>query len=226
MLFILRYILLTLATLRIFLFWFLVSVVRLVRMWVLSPPPSFPCVSVLFLACYLAAMPLLWLTHDSGLSPSGLICCYAMSSVKLTQSPLVIHPPFAWQQGSLTYILSWAFQLALVGLWCPRVPQSWLVGWLLCPDVVCSMSQDSGLSFPGLICCYAMSLWWLTYSPWLYALRCLATGIVNLLSVMGLSACPSRTAVPQGSSVLRGSGSSRWGHLSQVGAVFFLSPRS
>ena len=43
---------------------------------------------------------------------------------------------------------------------------------------------------------------------------------------MSLSACPSRTAVPQGSSVLRGSGSSRWGHLSQVGAVFFLSLRS
>ena len=31
----------------------------------LSPlPPSFPCVSVLFLACYLAAMPLPWLTRD------------------------------------------------------------------------------------------------------------------------------------------------------------------
>ena len=29
------------------------------------PPPSFPCVSVLFLACYLAAMPLPWLTHDT-----------------------------------------------------------------------------------------------------------------------------------------------------------------
>ena len=120
------------------------------------------------------------MTYDSGLSPSGLICCYAMGPVKLTQSPLVIQPPFAWQQGSLTYILSWAFQLALVGLRCLRVPQSWLVGWLLRPDVVCSMSLDSGLSFPGFICCYAMSLWWLTYSPWLYALSCLATGIVNL----------------------------------------------
>ena len=86
-------------------------------------------------------------------------------------SPLVMHPPFAWQQGPLTYILSWAFQLALVGLRYLRVPQSSLAGWLLRPDIVCSMSHGSGLSSPGLICCYAMSPWCLTYSPWLYALR-------------------------------------------------------
>ena len=73
---------------------------------------------------------------------------------------------------------------------------------------------------------FAGSSGWLPYSPWLYALRCLATGIVTLFSVRGLSACPSRTAVPRGSLVLRPSGSLRWGHLSQVGAVFSLSPRS
>ena len=72
---------------------------------------------------------------------------------------------------------------------------------------------------------FAGSSGWLTYSSWLYALRCLATSIVNLFSVRGLSACPSRTVVPLSSSVLRHSGSSRWGHLSQVGAVFSLSPR-
>ena len=37
---------------------------------------------------------------------------------------LVIRPPFSWQQGSLTYILSWVCQLALVGLRYLRVPQS------------------------------------------------------------------------------------------------------
>ena len=58
-----------------------------------------------------------------------------------------IDPPFAWQQGSLTYILSWAFQLAMVGQRCLRVPQSWLVGWLLRPDIGCSMSQGSGPFF-------------------------------------------------------------------------------
>ena len=63
---------------------------------------------------------------------------------------------------------------------------------------------------------------WLPYSPWLYALRCLATGIVTLFSVRGLSACPSRTAGPRGSSVLRPSGSSRWGHLSHVRGCFLL----
>ena len=41
---------------------------------------------------------------------------------------------------------------------------------------------------------------------------CLATGIVNLYTVMGLPAGPGRTAVPLDSSVLRSSGSSRWGH--------------
>ena len=41
-----------------------------------------------------------------------------------------------------------------------------------------------------------------------------------------LSACPHGTAVPLDSLVLRCSWSSRWGHLSQVGTVFFLSPRS
>ena len=37
---------------------------------------------------------------------------------------LVIRPLFAWQQGSLTYIPSWACQLSLVGLLYLRVPQS------------------------------------------------------------------------------------------------------
>ena len=50
--------------------------------------------------------------------------------------------------------------------------------------------------------------------------------VLPRFSVRGLSACPSGAAVPLGSSVLRGSGSSRWGHLCQVGTVFFLSPRS
>ena len=47
-----------------------------------------------------------------------------MSPWCLKYSRLVIHPPFAWQQGSLTSILSWALQLPLVGLRCLRAPQS------------------------------------------------------------------------------------------------------
>ena len=80
----------------------------------------------------------------------------------------------------------------------------------------------AGVSFLSLPV-FAVSWGWLADSPWLSALRCLATGGVTLFSVRGLSACPSGTAVPLGSSVLQGSGSSRWGHLSQVGTVFFLS---
>ena len=49
--------------------------------------------------------------------------------------------------------------------------------------------------------------------------------VLPWFSVRGLSACHSGAAVPLGSSVLRSSWSSRWGHLSQVGPVFFLSPR-
>ena len=73
---------------------------------------------------------------------------------------------------------------------------------------------------------FAASSGWLPDIPWFSALRCLAAGGVTLFSVRGLSACPNGAAVPLGSSVLRGSRSSRWGHLSQVGTVFFLSPRS
>ena len=50
--------------------------------------------------------------------------------------------------------------------------------------------------------------------------------VLPLFSVLGMSACPSGAAVPLGSSVLRSSWSSRWDPLSQVGTVFFLSPRS
>ena len=48
--------------------------------------------------------------------------------------------------------------------------------------------------------------------------------VLPWFSVRDLSACPHGAEVPLGSSVLRCSWSSRWGHLSQVGTVF--SPRS
>ena len=56
------------------------------------------------------------MTHDSGLSSTGLICCYAMSHRYVDIKSLVIHPSFAWQRGLLTFILSLALQLALVML--------------------------------------------------------------------------------------------------------------
>ena len=54
---------------------------------------------------------------------------------------LVIRPPFAWQQGSLTYILPWACQLALVGLRHLRVPQSCGIQGL-----------RDGVTLSGLVC--------------------------------------------------------------------------
>ena len=50
-------------------------------------------------------------------------------------------PSVAWQQGSLTYILSWACQLALVGLRCLRVPQS-------CGD----QGLRDGVTLSGRVC--------------------------------------------------------------------------
>ena len=65
---------------------------------------------------------------------------------------------------------------------------------------------------PSLICCSALSFRWVDLWSFGYAPSvCLATGIVNLYTVMSPPASSGRTAVPQGSSVLRGSGPSRWG---------------
>ena len=50
--------------------------------------------------------------------------------------------------------------------------------------------------------------------------------VLPWFSVRALSACPRGAAMPLGASVLQCSWSSRWGHLSHVGSVFFLSPRS
>ena len=49
--------------------------------------------------------------------------------------------------------------------------------------------------------------------------------VLPWFSFRALSACPYGAAMPLGASVLQCSWSSRWGHLSPVGSVFFLSPR-
>ena len=64
------------------------------------------------------------------------------------------------------------------------------------------MTYDSGLSPSGLICCYAMGPVKLTQSFGYTPSVCLATGIVDLYTVMGLPASSGWTAVPQGFSVL------------------------
>ena len=130
------------------------------------------------------------------------------SGLGLRAEVLVLDPPFFFWGGGGSFPCPCCFSLAFTTLLWSR-----FLGFL----VFLLGFLSSRLPV------FAGSSGWLTYSPWLYALRCLATGIVNLFSVRGLSACPSRNAVPLGSSVLRLSGSSRWGHLSQVGAVL---PRS
>ena len=108
-------------------------------MGVLSPPPlAFPCVFVLFLACYLAAMPLPWLTHDTRQWTvffwPHLLLCYEPCEVD--SKSFGYTPSVCLATGIVNLYTAMEIQLALVGLRCLRVPQSWLVGWLLRPDVV------------------------------------------------------------------------------------------
>ena len=71
----------------------------------LSPPtpsqvPNHMCLLSSWLADWLLCPRLGWhMTHDSGLSPSGLISCYAMSPEKLTQKSFGYTPPVCLATG-------------------------------------------------------------------------------------------------------------------------------
>ena len=96
-----------------------------------------------------------------------------------------------------------------------------------CPDSLC-FSLTSFLGFFPLASSLADSSGWLRIvlgcPPSMGWRRCALPGVYCQVRV--LSACPRGAAMPLGASVLWCSWSSRWGHLSQVGSVFFLSPRS
>ena len=103
------------------------------------------------------------------------------------------------------------FRLAVPAVWLSRLLEFY---WNLC--------LGSFLSLPV----FADSLGWLRMvlgCPPSVAWR---RRLLPWFSVRYLSACPRGAAVTLDSSVLWCSWSSRWGHLSQVGTVFFLSPRS
>ena len=101
---------------------------------------------------------------------------------------------------------------------------AWLFQLFCCPGSLSFLNSLLGFLSSRFQCVLIARGDWrlvLGYPPSVAWLR----EVLPCFSVRGLSACPSGAAVPLGSSVLRGSGSSRWGHLSQVGTVFFLSPR-
>ena len=103
------------------------------------------------------------------------------------------------------------FRLAVPAVWLSRPLE---FSWNLC--------LGSFLSLPV----YADGLGWLQM-----VLGCLPSvawqrRLLPWFSVRYLSACLRGAAGPLDSSVLLCSWFSRWGHLSQVGTVFFLSPRS
>ena len=110
---------------------------------------------------------------------------------------LLLHPLLQWSSLDSSYSL---------------VVQLLVFSWTLC--------WSSFLSLPV----FADSLGWLSDIPWLSALSCLTAGGVALVFCQGQKT--SGAAVPLGSSVLRGSWSSRRGPLSQVEPVVFLGPRS
>ena len=100
-----------------------------------------------------------------------------------------------------------------------------LFGLLCCPGSLGFF--DSWLGFP----CSRFLCLLMAWGGWRMVLGS-PPSVAGLQEVLpcffgrGLSSCPIRASVTLVSSVLRGSGSSRWGHLSQVGPVFFLRPRS
>ena len=105
------------------------------------------------------------------------------------------------------------------GCFCFAVPTVWLSRFI-------EFFLNSFLGFFLLLPVFADSSVWLRlvlgYPPSVAWRRC----VLPWFSVRVLSACPRGAAMPLGASVLQCSGSSRWGHLSPVGSVFFLSRRS
>ena len=102
---------------------------------------------------------------------------------------------------------------------------AWLFQLFCCPSSLSFLELFAGVLSSRFQCLLIARVGWrivLGYPPSIVWLR----EVLPWFSLRGLSACPSGAAVPLGSSVLRGSWPLRWGHLSQVGTVFFLSPRS
>ena len=144
----------------------------------------------------------------------------------------------------LLWFLAWVFlPWAFVRTWVGRL-RSCLGSWLLLgnsPSLVLVFAwQFLQFDYPGSWCFF-----WNLYLGSFLSLPVFADGLGWLWLILGcppsvawqwrllpwffvryLSACPRGAAVPLDSLVLRCSWSSRWGHLSQVGTVFFLSPRS
>ena len=100
------------------------------------------------------------------------------------------------------------FCLAVPAVWLSRLLQ---FSWNLCLGSFLSLPVFAD-SLRMVFGCPPSVAWRRRLLPW--------------FSVRYLLACPRGAAVPLDSSLLRCSWSSRWGHLSQVGTVFFLSPRS
>ena len=103
------------------------------------------------------------------------------------------------------------FRLAFPAVWLSRLLEfSW------------NLYLGSFLSLPV----FADGLRVVTVDPWFPPSVAWRRWLLPWFSVRYLSACPRGAAVPLNSSVLLCSWSSRWGHLSQVGTMFFLSLRS
>ena len=210
---------------------------------VLSSPPA-----VLSL-CGCCALFSFWFPLLQGGCASGLRCLGHTLPAKLVQSrlPFVVGPTSAVSvcpspalagqvvlfccPGSLSFLnsllgfLSSRFQCLLIarGGWRIVLGYPPSVAWL--PGSLSFLNSLLVFLSSRFQCLLIARGGWrivLGYPPSVAWLR----EVLPCFSVRGLSACPSGAAVPLGSSVLWGSGSSRWGHLSQVGSVFFLSPRS
>ena len=187
--------------------------------------------------CPSPALGLGWFGHRSVAPPAAPVC-WALLGSRLRRSVALA----SGRTLSLCY-LSWVFFLgSLLGIGlvlrsclgscrllgelsfpCPgfrwAVPAVWLsrllvFSWNLYLGSFLSLPVlADGLGWLRLILgCPPSVAWQWRLLPWFF--------------VRYLSACPRGAAVPLDSLVLRCSWSSRWSHLSQVGTVFFLGPRS
>ena len=177
--------------------------------------------------CPSPALELGWVGHRSVAPPAAPVCWALLGfllrrSVALASGRTLSWVFFLWRLFGLGLVgCSSCLLLGELSFPCPvfrlAVPAVWLsklleFSWNLCLGsfLLLPVFADSLGWLRMVLGCPPSVAWRRRLLPW--------------FSVRYLSACPRGAAVPLDSSVLRCSWSSLWGHLSQVGTVFFLSP--
>ena len=188
--------------------------------------------------CPSPALGLGWFGHRSVAPPAAPVC-WALLGSRLRRSVSLASGRTQARKFSRLGFLPWAFVRTWVGRLRSCLGSCLLLGELSFP------CPGFRLAVPAVWLSRLLEFSWNLYLGSLLSLPVFAAGLGWLRLILGcppsvawrrrllpwfsvryLSACLRGAAVPLDSSVLRCSWSSRWGHLSQVGTVFFLSPQS